>query len=72
MTPDQAAFPGVFLAVIPYFCDPQWIPRYRYRPEKTILAGVAGIGLVIIALRFANPGITLQALLLIEDYSGHW
>ncbi len=67
MTPDQAAFSlGFFSLFIPYFAiPPSGFLATAIGRKKTILAGVAGIGLVIIALRFANPGITLQALLLI-------
>lgn len=66
MTPDQAAFSlGFFSLSFLVFAIPSGFLATAIGRKKTILAGVAGIGLVILALRFANPGITLQALLLI-------
>ena len=66
MTPDQAAFSlGFFSLSFLAFAIPSGFLATAIGRKKTILTGVAGIGLVIIALRFANPGITLQALLLI-------
>lgn len=66
MTPDQAAFSlGFFSLSFLIFAIPSGFLATAIGRKKTILAGVAGIGLVIIALRFANPGSTLQALLLI-------
>lgn len=66
MTPDQAAFSlGFFSLSFLVFAIPSGFIATAIGRKKTILAGVAGLGLVIAALRFANPGITLQALLLI-------
>jgi maltose/moltooligosaccharide transporter len=66
MTPDQAAFSlGFFSLSFLVFAIPSGFLATAIGRKKTILVGVSGISLVIIALRFANPGITLQALLLI-------
>ncbi len=66
MTPDQAAFSlGFFSLSFLVFAIPSGFLATAIGRKKTILVGVSGLGLVIIALRFANPGITLQALLLI-------